>query len=147
LSTVVVAEVRTAIPDYRASQALAFFMPARAKSICKFPSCKALIAKPGWCEEHKRHDTSAGWKRKKKETQEQRVRGRRLTEMRAALFYAKPLCAMCEAEGRITLATERDHIINLASGGTDTEDNTQGLCRSCHRMKTAEEARRGRLKV
>ena len=34
-------------------------------------------------------------------------------------------------------ATEIDHIIELASGGTNTLDNLQPLCKPCHAIKTA----------
>ena len=34
-------------------------------------------------------------------------------------------------------ATEVDHIIELAIGGTNTIDNVQPLCSPCHKAKTA----------
>lgn len=34
-------------------------------------------------------------------------------------------------------ATEVDHIIELAAGGTNTIDNVQPLCRDCHKAKTS----------
>ena len=34
-------------------------------------------------------------------------------------------------------ATEVDHIIELAIGGTNTIDNVQPLCKDCHKAKTA----------
>ena len=33
-------------------------------------------------------------------------------------------------------ATEVDHIIELAAGGTNTIDNVQPLCKPCHQAKT-----------
>lgn len=65
--------------------------------------------------------------------------------MRRELFNAQPLCVLCEREGRVTLATVRDHIINLADGGQDVRSNTQPLCAECHAIKTAEESKRGTL--
>lgn len=35
-------------------------------------------------------------------------------------------------------ATEVDHIIELARGGTNTIDNVQPLCRLCHKHKTSQ---------
>ena len=35
-------------------------------------------------------------------------------------------------------ATEVDHIIELAAGGTNTVDNTQPLCKPCHQAKTSQ---------
>ena len=37
-----------------------------------------------------------------------------------------------------------DHIIPLAEGGSDDDDNLQTLCQDCDKTKTAQEARRGR---
>lgn len=44
------------------------------------------------------------------------------------------------AGGRVTQATTPDHIIPLATGGTDTDDNIQCLCFECHAIKTAGES-------
>lgn len=44
---------------------------------------------------------------------------------------------MCADEGRVTAATTPDHIIALANGGTDTDDNIQCLCDAHHEAKTA----------
>lgn len=64
--------------------------------------------------------------------------------MRAALFQRNPLCVMCEAEGRTTVATQRDHIKPLFEGGADSEENTQGLCDECHEAKSLQESIRSR---
>lgn len=37
----------------------------------------------------------------------------------------------------LVLATDVDHIVSRAQGGTDAMDNLQPLCRSCHSRKTA----------
>lgn len=37
-----------------------------------------------------------------------------------------------------------DHIINVAEGGTDDDDNLQVLCPICHEVKTRTEAIRGK---
>ena len=63
--------------------------------------------------------------------------------MRAALFTRSPLCIECEAHGRTTLATQRDHITPLAEGGMDDDDNTQALCAACHEVKSKAEQARG----
>jgi 5-methylcytosine-specific restriction protein A len=67
--------------------------------------------------------------------------------MRADLFSRNPLCAECERQGRVTLATQRDHIIPLAEGGKDDETNEQGLCHECHEVKSLAEAQRGRRRA
>jgi hypothetical protein len=42
-------------------------------------------------------------------------------------------CMYCGAR-----ATDVDHIIELAAGGSNTIDNVQPLCRECHRHKTSQ---------
>lgn len=66
----------------------------------------------------------------------ERVRGRALQALRKRLLRANPLCVMCEAQGRVTAATELDHIVALTNGGTNESSNLQGLCRECHGLKT-----------
>lgn len=63
--------------------------------------------------------------------------------MRASLFSREPLCAECMRQGRVAVATQRDHIIPLEEGGLDDESNEQGLCQSCHDEKSKLEAKRG----
>lgn len=57
--------------------------------------------------------------------------------IRAAVLRDDPLCPVCKSAGRVTLATEVDHIIPLAKGGTDDRSNLQGLCAEHHADKTA----------
>jgi len=63
--------------------------------------------------------------------------------MRARLFSRSPLCVHCQANGRIAVATIRDHVIPLAEGGTDDETNEQALCEPCSDEKTRAESARG----
>ena len=44
---------------------------------------------------------------------------------------------------RITLATEVDHVIPQAEGGSEDESNLQAICTDCHKAKTQAEAARG----
>lgn len=70
--------------------------------------------------------TSAEWKR-----------------LREQYINAHPLCEICDAGGRVTPATEVDHIVEIQDGGDKTNlDNLQSLCTSCHRRKTGEERRK-----
>lgn len=54
-------------------------------------------------------------------------------------------CAECRAENRLRPATEVDHVVPKAQGGTDALDNLQAINRDCHRRKTVAEmaAQRG----
>ena len=63
-----------------------------------------------------------------------RWRRRRLIQLKR-----EPLCRICKAQGRITPATEVDHIVPLSAGGPDAFSNYQELCASCHAKKTVRE--------
>lgn len=55
-----------------------------------------------------------------------------------AWLQQNPLCAECERSGRITLATDVDHIIPHR-GDMDLfwrRSNWQSLCSLCHKIKT-----------
>ena len=64
---------------------------------------------------------------------------RRWQKIRLMHLRANPLCVMCLAEGRTTLATDVDHIVPRRQGGTDAPSNLQSLCHSHHSQKTAGE--------
>ncbi|QUT07933.1 HNH endonuclease [Sphingobium phenoxybenzoativorans] len=69
----------------------------------------------------------------------ERLRGRAAVEQRERRLRQHPLCAHCAKVDKITVTAEIDHITPLAFGGTDTDDNVQGLCLPCHAAKTATE--------
>jgi 5-methylcytosine-specific restriction protein A len=68
-----------------------------------------------------------------------RIRGRKGQELRKQRLAREPLCRHCREKGFIREATTPDHIVPIAYGGTDTEDNIQCLCADCHAIKTAKE--------
>lgn len=74
-----------------------------------------------------------------------RTRGRAWQELRRAILARdRGLCQACKLAGRVTLASEVDHVQALADGGADAPENLQSLCPPCHLTKTrAEAARRG----
>lgn len=112
-------------------------MPKAAPKPCSSPGCGALVhdgsgrcakhPKPVWAQTHS----------------VKRKTGRWLQQARARLFARDPLCADCQRQGIVRLATQRDHIVPLAEGGTDDDDNVQGLCDACHEMKSKHESARG----
>lgn len=57
----------------------------------------------------------------------------------ATLKRDRHLCQVCEAAGRVTVATEVDHITPKAEGGTDDMSNLAAICSNCHKAKTARE--------
>jgi 5-methylcytosine-specific restriction enzyme A len=116
-------------------------MATSAPRPCTHPGCGVLVHDgSGRCTKHPK----TAWV--KKGTATKRITGRRLQAMRTELFTRSPLCAECQRVGRVTRAVERDHIVPLYEGGTDTPDNTQGLCLDCHNAKSIAESTRARLR-
>ena len=56
-----------------------------------------------------------------------------------ALERDRHLCQMCLKRGVYTTATDVDHIVPLAQGGSDAMENLQSLCHECHKQKTCQE--------
>jgi 5-methylcytosine-specific restriction protein A len=60
-------------------------------------------------------------------------------------------CQYCQGgKIKLTLASQVDHIIPKAKGGTDAESNLQAINAECHKRKTAEEnggTYRDRIKI
>lgn len=54
------------------------------------------------------------------------------------------LCQTCKRAGRVAAATEVDHVLPRAAGGTDDYDNLEAICGDCHAVKTKAEAARAR---
>ena len=96
---------------------------------CRYPGCRRLST-TGWCDEHK----SEPWGSTHKPT---RLRGRRSQDRRKRIAERDGFC--CQICGRVTAVGIADHIIPLAFGGEDTEDNMQWVCPACHLEKSIEE--------
>ncbi len=56
------------------------------------------------------------------------------------------LCIPCRKSGRMTPASEVDHIIPVAKGGDDAMKNLRAICRDCHDRITQDQAMEGRRK-
>lgn len=78
----------------------------------------------------------------------ERLRGRPGQRQRARrLARTDGLCERCAGLGRwqgqslnrVTVATIVNHIVPLAHGGSDDDENTENLCRPCDRVVTAEQ--------
>lgn len=65
-------------------------------------------------------------------------------KLRARILKRDPLCVPCRANGHVTASTEVDHVKPKAEGGSDADDNLQGICTPCHRAKTAADNSRAR---
>jgi len=109
-------------------------MPWKPKTICSYPGCQTLTH-DRYCDEHKKQVTK---EQNQKSSKLYTYQWRRTSK---AFLKEHPLCVHCEKEGRLTPATEVDHII--PHGGNRKlfwdRKNWQSLCKSCHSKKTAEE--------
>lgn len=69
-----------------------------------------------------------------------RIRGRKHGIIRKRrMARTKWLCEDCLAKGRCQTADVVDHIVPLAHGGQDVDENTRNLCHECHEKRTAEQ--------
>ena len=102
------------------------------------PHCRVLVSQ-GRCPEH--GGVRQAWRAQA--VPMPRLRGRANQAARQRLFAKEPLCRPCRADGRVTLATIRDHITPVSEGGTEDVGNIQPICADCHRVKTQAESVRG----
>ena len=58
--------------------------------------------------------------------------GRGWPAKRARVLARSPTCTICKERP----ATEVDHKVSRAAGGTDAESNLRGICRRCHGLRT-----------
>jgi 5-methylcytosine-specific restriction enzyme A len=61
-----------------------------------------------------------------------RMTGRRLQERRERKRQENPLCRPCLERGEVRVWTQLHHEVPLWQGGSDTDENTEGLCDACH---------------
>jgi len=77
------------------------------------------------------------WKRQdaNRPTSTARGYGPEWRKTRTRILNRDPWCKHCE----YMPSTEADHILPKSKGGTDEDDNLQGLCKPCHSRKTINE--------
>jgi len=88
--------------------------------------------------------------RSDKRTSSDRGYGYAWQQARARYLESHPLCVMCEAEGRVTLAGVVDHIIPHKGDQTlfwDSEKNWQSLCLKHHNVDKAEQEGRHKARA
>ena len=111
-------------------------MPSLPPKPCCTPRCHKMATKRGKCEDHQ----PEAWVSSKGKTAEERGYGHKWKKIRKqALVRDGYLCQECLKSGLLTVATDVDHIINKAQGGTDALSNLQCLCHPCHKIKTISE--------
>lgn len=62
-----------------------------------------------------------------------------MAQRKRRLARSNYLCEWCLKAGRAIVADVVDHIVPLAHGGPDTDDNTRNLCNDHHREATAQQ--------
>lgn len=68
--------------------------------------------------------------------------GREFRRARPRILARDPMCCSCH----INASTSVDHIIPRSLGGTDADENLEGLCETCHAHKTALEGNAARVR-
>jgi 5-methylcytosine-specific restriction protein A len=88
---------------------------------------------------------STAWAPSRRGTSSQRGYGAAWQRLRLVILERdQHLCQTCMAEGRVTVATQVDHIKPKFEGGTDDESNLQAICSECHDAKSKREGQRAR---
>lgn len=123
-------------------------MPRRIQKPCRAKACKRLHRNGnGYCDDHAQ--LAVGWMRSHQgKSSTERGYGADWERMREETLKADDyLCRPCRSQGILTPATEVDHIVPKAKGGTDAPANRQSLCHECHKAKTLAERTGGGSKV
>ncbi|MGD1323524.1 HNH endonuclease [Pandoraea pnomenusa] len=117
-------------------------MPSRPLRPCKHRGCGALVSGGNtYCEKHAHEQVK--WKPDaERGNRHARGYGAAWVRRRAHILLRDcGLCQVCRRAGRVTIATEVDHIVPKSQGGTDDDDNLQAICSPCHKTKTGSERR------
>ena len=107
-------------------------------TFCKYPGChKAVPFGTSYCDKHK----DASHRTVERKSAYARGYNRKWQRQSKEFLKRHPLCVECERNGRITPATEVDHIKPHKGNQKLFWDvtNWQPLCHSCHSRKTAKE--------
>src|SRR5262245_58671927 len=99
---------------------------------CSTSGCAELVTRDRPCARHARKP----WATSKRGGSTRSWRMRRMFVLRE-----EPLCRLCAAAGKLTAATEVDHIVPIARNGSEVYENYQPICELHHRAKSQQEAR------
>lgn len=115
---------------------------------CRHRGCAGLVRVPGYCDAHA--GDAVGWKRDhQRGNRHQRGYGTEWDRLRLLILKRDRYlcqCEECRGTGRVLPATEVDHRISKAEGGSDDPANLAAINADCHRKKTAKESARARAK-
>jgi 5-methylcytosine-specific restriction enzyme A len=120
-------------------------MPISAPKPCAHPGCGKLVSDGRYCQAHKRERNANRFADTHRGSRHERGYGTAWDRLRVCILQRdNGLCQPCIKQGRVTMATQVDHIVQKKDGGTDEESNLQAICTECHKFKTAREASHGR---
>lgn len=114
---------------------------------CRHFGCANLVTRPdqrGYCDTHASERT--GWSKRPDRSGSTTSRGYGWQWQKLRKLILKRddyVCVSCRGTGRFVTATEVDHILSKAQGGTDEHENLQSLCSDCHKAKTVLDSQRG----
>jgi 5-methylcytosine-specific restriction protein A len=111
-------------------------VPYKPKKPCAYPGCPKLTD-GRYCDEHAKAEAKR-YNHYERDPKSNKRYGRTWKKVRAAFLAAHPLCELCAAEGRLTLATLVHHKVKLTDGGGNEPENLQALCSECHSRLHAE---------
>ncbi|MFZ1935978.1 MAG: HNH endonuclease signature motif containing protein [Thermoguttaceae bacterium] len=103
-------------------------MPTAPARLCRKPGC------PGFVRDGRCTVCGGGHRQDFRPSAAARGYDHRWSDFAASYKRRHPLCAVCEAEGRTTLADLPHHIIPIQEGGEiyPDDDGLLPVCYSCH---------------
>jgi len=120
-------------------------MAQRPQRPCRATGCRALHRNAnGYCDAHA--ELAATWGGARRGTSAERGYGSTWRRLRQQILRRdgwRCRCAECTAAGRVRNATEVDHVVPKARGGTDDPSNLCAINTECHAAKTRREAAEG----
>lgn len=112
-------------------------MPLMPPHGCAEPGCPELVRHAPRCAAHTRVQRQVSDRRRGSAAS--RGYGPEWRALRPRFLHLHPLCVECSRSGLTVSATEVDHVVARARGGSDHHTNLQALCHACHSRKTARE--------
>ncbi len=113
-------------------------MPRRPPKACAQPGCNTLTL-GAYCAKHAKQRQRA--QDRQRGSREERGYDWAWRKLRLWHLKQHPLCADCEACGRVEPAVDVDHQVPIAVDPSRRLDpsNLSSLCRRCHNRKTAQQ--------
>jgi 5-methylcytosine-specific restriction enzyme A len=101
-------------------------------SLCSYPGCRTVTT-TGRCTDHQSQRS-----RQYRKIRDPFLDSQAWRHLSTAVARMHPHCAECERHGRITIGTQRDHVIPRKERPDLALDaaNIENLCDRCHARKT-----------